>query len=166
MTYYFAYGSNMNPDRVQARIGSTKRVLAGVLPDHALSFNKASRIPGIAHANVVHQPGSQVEGALFQLADAAQVELMDPFEGVPHDYQRQRKAILTSLGTIDAWVYIAVPERIRPGLKPAREYLDHLLAGRPFLSDSYHRQLSQVDVVEGLDDAVLTMLGLSRHSPR
>ncbi|WP_148254596.1 gamma-glutamylcyclotransferase family protein [Aidingimonas lacisalsi] len=166
MTYYFAYGSNMNPARVRARIGRTRHVMAGTLPDHVLAFNKASRIPGIAHANVVSRPGERVEGALFQLEHAEQIELMDPFEGAPHDYQRQRRAILTAEGDIDAWVYIAVPERTRAGLKPVREYLDHLLAGRPFLSDGYHGWLSAVDAVEGLDQATLAVLGLSHDSPR
>ena len=48
MPWYFAYGSNMNIERVAARIGETRRVLAGSLEGYALRFNKASRVPGIA----------------------------------------------------------------------------------------------------------------------
>ncbi|MBZ9557400.1 MULTISPECIES: gamma-glutamylcyclotransferase family protein [Modicisalibacter] len=166
MAYYFAYGSNMNVARVDARIGETRRALPGVLEDYALRFDKVSRIPGIAHANVAYQPGCRVEGALFELMEPAQIELMDPFEGVPRDYQRQSRIVQTAEGPIEAWVYIALPERTRVALRPAREYLDHLLAGKPFLSEAYHARLAEVDAVEGLGDATLTVLGLSRFSPR
>lgn len=166
MSYYFAYGSNMNVARVAARIGETRRALAGVLMDHELRFDKASRIPGIAHANVAALSGGRVEGVLFELREAAQIERMDPFEGVPRDYRRQRHAIHTAEGDIDAWVYIAVPERTQPSLRPAREYLEHLLAGEPFLTPEYHARLADTEAINGLCDATLAMLGLSRHTPR
>ncbi|MDX5432681.1 MAG: gamma-glutamylcyclotransferase, partial [Halomonas sp.] len=65
-----------------------------------------------------------------------------------------------------AWVYLAAPGTTAPSLKPAREYLDHLLAGEPFLSTDYHRQLARVEAIHGLEDRILSLLGLSRHSPR
>jgi gamma-glutamylcyclotransferase (GGCT)/AIG2-like uncharacterized protein YtfP len=166
MPYYFAYGSNMNVERVAARIGETRRALSGALMGYVLTFDKASRIPGIAHANVTFCPGEQVEGVLFELLEPAQIELMDPFEGVPNDYFRQRRVIHTPEGEIEAWVYMAVPERTRPALRPAREYLDHLLAGKPFLSQEYHARLAETDAVSGLCDATLAVLGLSRFSAR
>ena len=166
MAYYFAYGSNMNVERVAARIGETRRAMSGTLMDYELTFDKASGIPGIAHANVTSRPGERVEGVLFELLGPAQIELMDPFEGVPNDYLRQRRIVHTPEGEIEAWVYIAVPERTRPALKPAREYLDHLLAGKPFLSREYHARLAETDTVVGLCDATLAVLGLSRFSAR
>ncbi|WP_136248924.1 gamma-glutamylcyclotransferase family protein [Halomonas borealis] len=166
MPYYFAYGSNMNTARVEARIGATRRALPGVLHDHALCFDKASRVSGISHANVVAMPGERVEGALFELLAPAQIESMDPFEGYPHDYDRRRMSIDTGRGPIEAWVYIAAPGTTGESLRPAREYLEHLLAGEAFLSADYHARLSGVASVEGLDDATLESLGLSRHSAR
>lgn len=166
MAYYFAYGSNMNPARVAARIGATRAVLAGRLDNHELRFGKASRVPGIAHANVAARSGIHVEGALYELESPDQIQLMDPFEGVPHHYFRQQHPILTERGVIEAWVYIAHPGQTRAALRPAREYLEHLLAGKAFLSDEYYTRLAAVDAVEGLEDTLLTMLGLSRHSPR
>ena len=166
MPYYFAYGSNMNPARVAARIGPTRRVLPGVLHDHALRFDKASRVVGIAHANVTPAAGERVEGVLFELRAPGQIEQMDPFEGHPHEYRRQRLAVATREGHIEAWVYIAAPGTTAAALRPAREYLDHLLAGEPFLTAGYHARLSAVESVAGLDKASLLALGLSRHSPR
>lgn len=166
MPYYFAYGSNMNVARVEARIGATRRCLAGMLRDHALRFDKASRVAGIAHANVVPVAGEKVEGALFELLEPVQIERMDPFEGHPLEYERHRLPIVTQEGSIEAWVYIAAPGTTAEALKPAREYLDHLLAGEPFLSADYHRRLARVEAVSGLEDRMLSLLGLSRHSPR
>ncbi len=166
MPYYFAYGSNMNPARVAARIGSTRRVLAGVLHDHALRFDKASRVAGIAHANVVPRPGERVEGALFELEQPGQIRDMDPFEGYPREYDRHRLPIMTREGTLAAWVYIAAPGTTAEALRPAREYLEHLLAGESFLSPGYHARLSAVEAVAGLDEATLAALGLSRRTPR
>lgn len=166
MPYYFAYGSNMNTARVEARIGATRRALAGVLHDHALRFDKASRVPGIAHANVVPHQGERVEGALFELQHPEQIRLMDPFEGFPHEYDRHRLSVRTDEGAFEAWVYIAAPGMTAASLKPAWEYLAHLLAGKPFLSDAYHARLASTASVQGLDDRTLGRLGLSRHSPR
>ncbi len=166
MPYYFAYGSNMNTARVEARIGATRRSLSGVLHQYDLRFDKASRVAGIAHANVVPAIDRRVEGALFELAEPEQIELMDPYEGYPHDYERYRLPIVTEEGAIPAWVYIAAPGTTAPFLKPAREYLAHLLAGRPFHSPAYHARLATVEAVTGLDEATLARLGLSRHDPR
>jgi gamma-glutamylcyclotransferase (GGCT)/AIG2-like uncharacterized protein YtfP len=166
MPYYFAYGSNMNMARVEARIGTTRRALAGVLHDHALCFDKASRVAGIAHANVAPAPGERVEGALFELAHPEQIRLMDPFEGYPYGYDRHWLSVVTAEGAIEAWVYIAAPGMTAPSLKPAREYLAHLLAGKPFHSPGYHARLTAVEAVSGLDDHTLGQLGLWRHTPR
>lgn len=163
MPYYFAYGSNMNAARIEARIGTTRRALPGVLRDHGLRFDKASRVPGISHANVVPAAGERVEGALFELLAPEQIECMDPFEGYPHDYDRLRLPIHTGQGPIEAWVYVAAPGTTSEALRPAREYLDHLLAGKPFLSADYHARLAEVEAIEGLDDETLKALGLSRH---
>ncbi|MEQ6918448.1 gamma-glutamylcyclotransferase family protein [Halomonas aquatica] len=166
MPYYFAYGSNMNPARVAARIGCTRRVLPGVLHDHVLRFDKASKVPGIAHANVSASAGERVEGALFELEHPGQIRDMDPFEGYPHEYDRHRLPVATREGTIESWVYIAAPGTTAGALRPAREYLVHLLAGEPFLTPDYHARLAGVEAVAGLDEATLAALGLSRHTPR
>ena len=166
MPYYFAYGSNMNPARVAARIGATRRVLPGVLHDHELRFDKASQVAGIAHANVASTPGEQVEGALFELLHPEQIHRMDPFEGYPHEYERHRLPVVTAEGAIEAWVYIAAPGTTAEALRPAREYLEHLLAGSAFHSRDYHARLAAVEAVGELDEATLDKLGLSRHGPR
>jgi hypothetical protein len=38
-------------------------------------------------------------------------------------------------------VYIANPNKTQKGLKPERKYLNEILAGKEFLSDSYYSEL-------------------------
>lgn len=168
MAYYFAYGSNMNAERMQARVGATRRALAGRLAGWRLTFDKVSRVAGLSHANIQPAAGHCVEGVLYELAEAAQIELMDPFEGHPREYRRQLMAIESAEGRLEAWVYVAVTARIGATrtLKPAQEYMQHLLAGRAFLSEGYHAWLLAQPSVEALDDETLAMLGLSRTEAR
>ncbi|GAB2796962.1 gamma-glutamylcyclotransferase [Halomonas shantousis] len=140
--------------------------MRGTLEDYRLTFNKRSRVPGVAHANITPQPGARVEGVLYRLQEDCQIRAMDPFEGHPRHYIREVLPVRTAEGDVPAWVYIASPIMTAPSLKPAREYLEHLLAGRPFLSSEYHAQLTQVECVGGLCEISLTMLGLSRDTSR
>ncbi|WP_106479057.1 gamma-glutamylcyclotransferase family protein [Phytohalomonas tamaricis] len=162
MGYYFAYGSNMNEARMQARVGGTRRALAGRLEHWELTFDKASRVAGLSHANVRPAAGHHVEGVLYELVEDAQISLMDPFEGYPVEYDRQLMVIESREGPIEAWVYIASAARTGERLRPAQEYMHHLLAGRAFLSESYHAKLQAQPSVEALSDETLSMLGLTR----
>lgn len=144
VSWYFAYGSNMNPARVEGRKMGFRGAVAGTLAGFALHFNKRSSVhAGMASANVMRLDGGEVEGVLYELTEPDQILQMDPFEGYPKRYIREACAVHTVSGPIEAWVYIATEQWITEGLCPARWYLDHLLAGRDFLSDSYFETLSR-----------------------
>ncbi|MEK1906399.1 MAG: gamma-glutamylcyclotransferase family protein [Pseudomonas sp.] len=150
MPYYFAYGSNMNPLRMQARGLLVEEAMAGQLPGFALCFNKrAQDHPGHAYANIRHQRGAVVEGVLYRLAADSEILKMDPFEGTPVYYSRERMVVHTALGLIPAWVYVANPAWRSEGLAPSRAYLAHLLAGRDYLSTDYWAALA---ATASLDD--------------
>lgn len=163
--YYFAYGSNMNAARMQARVGDTRRMLAARLVGWRLYFDKASRVDGIAHANVRKEGGEHVEGVLYELTHPAQIRDMDPFENHPDEYCRQVEWVDTADGPLAAWVYVALPEKTGSGRLPAREYLGHLLAGRAFLSSDYFERLSAQRCIDSLGDDALRSLGISRTTP-
>ncbi|WP_339488367.1 gamma-glutamylcyclotransferase family protein [Pseudomonas sp. EL_65y_Pfl2_R95] len=143
MDWYFAYGSNMNPARMQVRGLDVKEARAGQLKGFSLRFNKrAATAAGHAFANIAYQPGSVVEGVLYRLADGEQISKLDPFEGTPVLYSREPMLVSSEQGDIAAWVYIANPAFREEGLLPSREYLEHLLLGREFLSEAYWAALS------------------------
>ncbi|MFT5211287.1 MAG: gamma-glutamylcyclotransferase [Flavobacterium sp.] len=145
--YYFAYGSNMNPVRVEKRGLHTGSITSGILEGYYLSFNKRSVVhSGAASANIIQQTSQasiprRVEGVVYQLEDEHQIELMDPFEGYPVRYDRILVNVQTLEGEKSVWTYTANAEYIQEGLLPNRWYLDHLLAGKPYLSEKYYQEL-------------------------
>ena len=146
--YYFAYGSNMNPGRMAVRGMQYRESMAARLEGWALAFNKrAHGKQGIAYANIV-PTNDVVEGVLYRLRDHREIERMDPYEGHPVRYRRECMPVLTGAGEVPTWVYIANADWQAENLKPERWYLNHLLSGRPWLTDSYYRRLLQVPVFE------------------
>lgn len=144
--YYFAYGSNMNPARVVQRKMGYSDCEPGILTGYRLAFNKRSvKYPGAAAANIVEEANSFVEGVVYHLIDEQQIGVMDPFEGYPVRYNRLLVPIKTATGRVDVWVYVANPDFIEEGLKPASWYLNHLLSARDFLSADYYAQLEATD---------------------
>ncbi len=142
MPFYFAYGSNMNPRRVTERGLDYCWARSGWLDDMGLRFNKRSRHnPEWACANVVHSPGERVEGVLYRLAGEDQILHMDPFEGTPVYYSRERLVVQTGDGPIKSWVYIANPSVVAEDVLPLRWYLGQLLEGREYLSSDYYEWL-------------------------
>ena len=136
--YYFAYGSNMNAERVRKRKMAFVSALAGTLNGFELRFNKRSvKFPGAASANVMQAAGAQAQGVLYELSEADQILMMDPFEGYPIRYDRHALPVTTHQGDLMAWVYIANDDHIQEGLAPAQWYLDHLLAGESYLTRDY-----------------------------
>lgn len=145
--YYFAYGSNMNVDRMRERDVAFVSALPGSLFHHRLAFNKSStEISGISYANIVREIGGVVEGVLYQLSDEQQLFKLDVFEGTPYFYSRDKFWIEAGGERIAAWVYVANAALIKEGLKPAHWYLQHLLAGKDYLTDEYYYMLEQTEV--------------------
>ena len=139
---YFAYGSNMDPERMRKRSISFSQRIRAVLKGYRLEFNKvASRNSQEGYANVVKFEKGIVEGVLYEIPDS-DLSKLDRFEGYPDHYDRVMiKVELNDGQKLEAIIYIAQPDRIAEGLKPSRDYLDHLLAARDILSESYRTKL-------------------------
>jgi gamma-glutamylcyclotransferase (GGCT)/AIG2-like uncharacterized protein YtfP len=141
---YFAYGSNMNPERVRQRGLLFTRVEGARLRGYALGFGKQSRDhAGSGHAHIERAPDDIVEGVLYLLAGPEEIWKMDPFERAPINYSRDAIVVETSSGHVAAWTYFANPAVMAPNLFPRRDYLAHLLEGRPYLSRGYGERLAQ-----------------------
>ena len=149
--YYFAYGSNMNSERVRARGLEYSQVLSGQLSGYELSFNKYSANREGSAANITKQENAVTEGVLYLLSGEEQIIQMDPFEGFPDHYSRELLSIATKSEPVKAWVYIANQRFIRENLLPPRWYLKHLLAGKQFLTQSYYERLKKVECIIGTD---------------
>jgi len=149
--YYFAYGSNMDKQRMQVErnIAFSRRCSAHLYGYH-LEFNKvANDNPQEGKANIVPDDGGLVEGALYDI-DATSLPTLDKCEGYHEHYLKiPVKVRLPSDGKeVCAITYIANPDKIGDELKPRRCYLDHLLAGRDILSEGYLEWLEGTETLD------------------
>lgn len=148
MTYYFAYGSNMDLEQVKERKISYRQREKAILKDYTLLFNKESfNQYGETYANIQSKKGSILEGILYSIDDRG-LGILDKFEGAPIHYKRQKVQVITTNNeTIEAIVYIANKEYIGKG-KPTKEYLNHLLAGKDLLTEDYFIKLQAVKTID------------------
>ena len=146
--YYFAYGSNMNPERMEDRNVNFTMMGQAVLKGYRLQFNKlASRNPGEGFANIEHRENEVVEGILYDIPEA-EIEKLDVFEGYPHHYNRSKLKVKFKDSELEAVVYIAQGDKIKEGLKPARSYLHHLLAAEKYLTPEYMKKLHDQETLD------------------
>lgn len=157
MTRYFAYGSNMNPQRVRERGLAVVRAEAARLPGFRLAFDKCSAAGAgrmaAGHACFHYAPGDCVEGVVYWLAGPDEIAKMDRFESTPVNYSREMVQLVYPAGSITAWTYVANPAVLQAGLRPPRDYLQHLLAGREYLSPDYYATLAAWPCAEDHDAA-------------
>jgi len=147
---YFAYGSNMDPDRMreERKVFFLKRERA-VLEGWRLLFNKIKRdLPGAGYANIVKDEGSIVEGVLYEIREE-DLEKLDECEGYPrHYYRRKVKVRIEDGREVEALTYIANPDMTRSDLKPTRKYLRYLIRGSDILSEEYREKLQRIETLE------------------
>lgn len=77
---YFAYGSNMDWAQMKTRCPSVTFVGVARLADHRLAFTRKSVNRGCGVADVVHETGRSVWGAVFQPSEL-DVGALDKSEG-------------------------------------------------------------------------------------
>jgi len=138
---YFAYGSNMDPDRMKKRKVNFFSRQHAMLKNYSLQFNKmAFTNPKEGKGNIV-DGDDFVEGALYEI-NPLDRDKLDKAEGYPIEYDRINVVVrLDDKTEIEAFTYIAQPNKVRSGLKPTREYLRHYLAAEDILSKEYYQKL-------------------------
>lgn len=149
---YFAYGSNCNPAVMERKgVAFTSRA-RGTLPGYRLLFNKRAfreSLPeGIGFANVNPAEDASVEGIVYEVDDA-HVQRLDESERYPDHYTRVAVTVETESGPQECETYQARPDKIADGLVPSRNYLNHILAGRDFLSRQYFEALDKSQTYTG-----------------
>ena len=84
--FYFAYGSNMNQERMQGRDIRSIDVFPGWIDGYGLRFNKRSvKDEHLGCANIIFAPQERVQGLLYQLETASEINKLDFFEARPFD---------------------------------------------------------------------------------
>lgn len=75
---------------------------------------------------------------------------LDQYKGVPHHYKHSQVSVgrRDTGGVVAAVIYVANPDKVRNGLKPTREYLNHFLVGADYLSEEYVRCLRTMETLD------------------
>ena len=141
--YYFAYGSNMDEYKLKIKRNvDFYEKFSGKLDGWKIIFDKtASGKPGVAHSNISLKENSCVEGIVYKIKSKDVLNKLDKYEGWPEHYEKKYMSVKTTNGFLECLVYVANPNIIQNGLRPERKYLNEILAGKEFLSDSYYSEL-------------------------
>ena len=139
--YYFAYGSNLNAERMKEREAFFTKREAAVLRGYKLmfAFNSGN---GFGSATVVQDSNSDVYGALYTLERGGLAKL-DVFEWVPRGgYKRVNVKVDRNDGEqVDCISYVCTEKYFKSGLFPSTQYLGHLLKGKDILPANYYNFL-------------------------
>ena len=123
-----------------------------VLRGYRLLFNKQALRQGlpnsIGFANISECEDGKVEGILYNLGMGA-LDRLDASERYPDHYDRVSIVVEADSGEEECWVYRAQPAVTAEALVPSRNYLNHILAGRDFLSQQYFDALDQSQTYTG-----------------
>lgn len=154
--FYFAYGSNMDADRLKERLEKEgmkiePRGRKAKLVSYRLTFDKKSTQDNLGRATIEASPGEVVWGVLYELPCHC-LDILDKYEGVKSGhYRREEVKVCLPDGTeVRAVTYIALPEKLERGLRPPRWYLKHLLKGAEEhgLPKEYIKMLERTPSVE------------------
>lgn len=143
--WYFAYGSNMDLDQMLERGAPFTQRKRGVVYGHRLVFNKISgTYPGHGVANMVAEGGFDVMGVLYEV-NSDSLKQLDRYEGVSggHYFRSQMTVSLGDGTSVEAIVYLAHPDKVKDGLLPTPEYLEHLSQGLDILGEGGKAYLDQ-----------------------
>lgn len=126
---YIAYGSNLHPRRLEARIGSVDPIATVELPGWVLRFEKRGG-DGSSKANLHACPGSGfvAQAAVFALSPD-QVSRLDMFEGCGRGYETLTFTIDLQNEQCQAFTYIAPSQWITRNLRPFDWYVDLIVSG-------------------------------------
>ena len=121
---YLAYGSNLHPSRIGARIGSITALGTVSLPGWKLRFHKYSE-DGSGKCNLTADPSSIAFGTVYELSQKMK-ERLDVIEGVGHGY-RDTQITLPEFGA--TCIYLAEPSHIKEGVLPYDWYHAFVVKG-------------------------------------
>lgn len=127
--YYFAYGSNLDPERMKERTGIIRPEQRAFLPGYRFAFNKRGT-GGAIYANIVPCANSTVWGVLYSCSPEA-VQKLDDYEGVAGGHYNQSTVTvhLDNGQHFNSVTYVAGLDFICKEGKPQSEYLEHILIG-------------------------------------
>lgn len=127
--HYLAYGSNLHPLRLAARVPSARVVGVVEMPGNLLAFHKRS-IDGSGKCLIYTEQGEhhKMYGVLYEF-DAREKGNLDALEGNGKGYCEQLVQFPLNGETYTPYIYVAQSTYIDPSLVPYHWYKNLVLAG-------------------------------------
>ena len=119
MSYYLAYGSNLNLKQMKHRCPDAQMVGRAMLEGYALQFR--------LYLTIQKKEGSKVPIGVYELNKRDEKSL-DNFEGYPYSYKKEQVVFELDGEPCIGFVYV-INEKLRPLRKPTQQYLDTVLSG-------------------------------------
>ncbi len=128
-SWYFAYGSNLDPEQKESRTGRIREARRCHLPDYRFAFNKRSD-GGAVYANLMPQRGARVWGVVYRCSPDA-LEKMDRCEGVAggHYVRTSVRVVTDSSEALKAEAYTAGQRFVCADGIPEPSYLRRIVKG-------------------------------------
>jgi hypothetical protein len=146
---YLAYGSNLLPARLQARIPSARLMGTCRIPGRRLEFRLCGS-DGSAKCDIPAEPGGCAYGALYRLDDFGWARL-DDIEGLGVSYSRLAVPVEDCPIACRAEAYIGLDGKVDGGLRPYGWYRRLVMAGARF--HGFPREyLSRIEDLEPDED--------------
>ena len=126
--YYFAYGSNLHPVRLQKRVPTANFLGLITVPGYRLCFHKRHHDDNSGKCNMflTNQSCDVVHGALFEM-NQDEKPLLDECEGV--GYRCDTLQLQLKDASYQSFIYIAEDSHIDDSLTPHRWYREIVLLG-------------------------------------
>lgn len=128
--YYFAYGSNLHPERLGRRTPSQRLLGMAELRRHDLRFHKRSGVDDSAKADAYFtgDPGHRVLGAVYALAPE-DFPALDRVESLGAGYDLKTETLRVSGAALEVFLYVAQAPYIDTASMPFMWYRDLVLHG-------------------------------------
>ena len=125
--YYFAYGLNLNRQRMAQCCPASRPRFSAELPNYKLVFSGWSRQWHGGSAGIKASRGDKVLGGLYDIAETDMARL-DRAEGCPAESRRLNIIVFRDTGeSVEAFTYIG--SRQAEEAKPSAEYLKIIQQG-------------------------------------
>lgn len=153
MLYYFAYGSNLHPLRLQQRVTSATLLGVSCLNGYRLFFHKRS-IDGSGKCSIsaTGNHGDVVHGAIYTLAQTDKA-VLDAYEGKGAGYLDRPVVLEYKDRPYSCFTYQAQLAYIDDDLRPYRWYKEMVVLGAKYLGfpKDYQRFIESVSAVDDPD---------------
>lgn len=155
MKYYFAYGSNLHPIRLEDRLGPVELLGIGTLHYTTLTFNKVgSDGSGKATILTTSDPSKRVMGAVYSLSKK-QEKLLDGFESLGKGYHKSFVEIeMEEENNVSCFTYEGMSEYVDDSSLPFYWYVQLVVLGGQFLDlpEDYIQFLKSIKSVKDQDE--------------